>query len=486
MLLLALCATWFQKSAALRKVVDPIIAFNPFVSPHTTAKPLKTETFEFHRHLVAVLQGPEQNKPFADIDFGGSFTVDWKDEQTARVSYQLSNGEKSRLAFEIHLSNWKLVEIKSEVARDKAGINEQNILKDFASIFAYRSNEDTTGKYEAEYTDEPERLFKRKTLYNSVAGLSVRIVKSEHEFTRDPGTLELISGRGEEATRAVVSKQSFMLAVSSYTIRRLNSVVSRRVAQSDEVRPDTLRLTPESKGVASWSQVRGGLERFNQMNEPERLKLYHDVSRTIVADSEGPRQFNDWMNIHLDQPNLRNFSIGVLATVGTAEAQQALIKIYAQYPESRVTVLNSLATAGAPFSEETHQFLSTLLLSGQGNLSYGAAFALGAGIQNQVTPASEDVQQLSRLLTNAATPDEQEIYLDAIGNSGSLAFLGVIETSMQSLDEGVREKAVLALRKMPAVATQSLLNLAGSDASVRVKAAATQVGLFQSVDGFSE
>ena len=447
-----------------------------------TSTPKMGETYTFHRSVKADWIGSEGHHPFTNLNYDGMVHVDWVyasgNSYVAQLKFESKDGQQSTTPFEISVQDWSLTQIQAGEAKGETENNFQNILKDFATIFAYHSNEDTTGKYRLRAWEQNNVYFKKKISYVNVAALKVTIEKSRHQTHFDTGTAGVLSAEGFDRSRVQFSKKSFIETSSRYSLKKIG-VFSAEKFFTGPIAMKIVPTTPLARSIRNWTPwkvLQSGLEQYPHRKHSEQLTLFHDLIKTLKQDHDSLPKFVEWMNDHHDQTELQRLAIGVLATVGSAEAQHALLSTYQDSPGARAMILNSLNTASTSYSAETHDFLSSLAHSST-DLGYGAAYALGSGLRSGAQ--SGDVDELKSLLTNAKDQNEKGIYLDAIGNSASLAFLPTIKNSLQDESEEVREKAVFALRLMPKDSVQEILLQAKQDSSSRVKAAAEQVDQFQ-------
>ncbi len=450
----------------------------------------RVEIYDFERHVQASVQTGDVSKKFADLNYQGEFTLAWVNPTTAFVAFTLERGTPSTIAFEIKLKDWAIEQVLSESPKSEAEEDALNILKDFSSILAYRSSEDTNGKYQARFSEQKDErgqqvILKEKLSYLTNDGSSPRFEKSVHEISFDAETHALVSANGTESTSVRNGDSRFLWTNSTYHLNR-RGIENRRMASTstENLHESGLGLSAQTTSgpqVYSWSQILQSLDTIGSIATDERLKLFHELVKSLKSDGKNLSNFMAWTSDHGAEMGVRTFAIGALASAGTPEAQSALVKWFQQFPESRSVILNAFTTSHASFTSDTRSFLTSLLEDTSENSyhAYGAAYALGAGMKNDSSPNSEDVNRLEALVHSATTTEGMAVALGAIGNSGNEAFLPVIERSLTAEDDTVREKAVLALRLMPVADTLELVNHAWADASLKVKSAAVQVIHFQ-------
>ena len=456
-----------------------------------------TENYEFKRHVKAVLHTEKNDQDFANLSYQGIFSIQWKTPQKAMIAFELENGTRSQVSFELTLNQGILQGMKAGAVASDADQDALNILKDFSTILAYRSDEDTAGKYTATFqeekiSEEEVRILKQKKEYSTRDTASIRILSSVHEIHVQPQTQKMISAQGHENTAvqmgASEKDSAQLLTVSEYSlIRKGTSKRSMVLTKTEDLH--TVDLSLQSNATAQtipWLNLMESLNGIQSLAQPDRLALFHELVKSLKSDPKNLKNFLDWAAAHGNEPGIRTFAIGVLATMGGDEAQSTLVQWFQQFPESRPVILNAFTTTAAPFTPGTRNFLSNLMDQAQRdpNSACGAAFAMGSGIRNHAengnsSEAKNDIDRLQSLMNSAKTPEAQGIALSAMGNAGNPAFIPTIEKSLNANDESVREKAVLALRLMPAAQTVSLVTQAWSDPSIKVKSAAIQVIHFQ-------
>ena len=425
------------------------------------------ETYSLERHIQA--------GNFANFNYQGLFSVEKAPSGRLRISLQLKNHADSTVHFEALLDHEQVQEIRAGKAENEEEEDELNILKDFVSLIAYRSTEDTTGKYQAVFTPLDDLLIKKKTAYSSPL---IKILDSHHEIHLDPSG-KLLSAVGRETCQVQVGSSSSLQTLSEYVLKKIEI---RTVAYTrNQTQQKELSLTPltpiasRSDQFISWSHLEPRLNRLHGLSRPEQLSLFHDLLNTMKKDASSLSSFMNWVDSRLSDSQVRTIAIGVLSSLGNEIAQHTLLTWYQQFPDSRLMILNAFTTTSTPLSGETHAFLTDLSNQklSQPEASYSAALALGSALQNTNRP--DDITQLETLYQNAQNANEQEIYLDAIGNSGNTHFLPVIRDGLSAKNDEVREKAVLAMRLMKNSDINDLLSQAKIDPSLRVKAAALQV-----------
>ena len=436
---------------------------------------MQAEVYDLRRTVKATLQAGRKSKPFADLHYSGRFYITKLPPDSEAISFELTNGVKSLVPFVVKTKNWSVVEIKTGPVKSEAEEESVKIMKDFISLYAFRTNEDTTGEYTAKFKEWTNEITKQKIQYKDSKLIQLSILKSVH--TIKMGEKDQISSmHGQETTQARAGKTTVLSTESSYLIvhRGVTAKVAPVVIQG--LVDSSLKLDDHfSKKAAEWSSLLPTLNSIRGLKKMERLSLFRELVKTLKEDPEALSNFKSWLGLHGKETGVLTFGVGVLATAGTADAQKTLIDLYQQNAESRGVILNAFTTSNAKLTPESSDFLTALAdqKTSDPEHAYSAAFALGSGIKQD--PSSTDVAKLQSLMNRAVSMEEKANYLDAIGNSGNSAFIPVITENLASTNEVVREKAVLALRFMNDPQAQTLILGAWNDPSTRVQAAAVRV-----------
>ena len=445
------------------------------------------ETYEFEREVVATLASAQSQKEFAHVNYRGTFQLFWRSKTTAQVQFLLEDGTSSQVAFEFDLkSPWTLGELRTGIPQNDTQEDTVNLMKDFASIYAFRSLQDTSGPFEAKFqetnTQIAKQILKQKIRYTNASMNRVKITKSHHTVEmKNDSTLSLV--KGMEQTEVEFGKGSTLKTLSRYSLTRKtlgSKMPSFKLADASALRPESLLLSQrQNHPQVNWSNTMSELGAFATLSSSGRLNVFHDLVNGMKNDPSRLNEFNTWMTNHFKEADVMTFGIGVLATAGSPEAQKTLLGLYRNISESRHLVLNAMATTDAAITPETRAFLVDIAGEKQKNpdLSMNAALALGSAMKKDVLPGED--QKMIQWYAASANPEEKTLYLDAMGNSGSSTFVPELEKALGSTDEDIREKAAFAARFMKAEDAQTLVSLAYEDSSIKVKTAAIKAISFQ-------
>lgn len=457
----------------------------------------QTEAYSFSREIHAKI---ENQAPLLDLTLHGRVwaTVLSQDARSKVVALQFemkSDHSKlltSHLPFIIEMdSNYAIQRIRAQKPSNSHEEDELNLMKDFATLYAFRSNEDTTGKYNYAWSDDGVRGVKKKLQYEGKKLAGVSIKNSLHEVTLNKidHQIEKIVGLDETSFSGEVG--AGMKTTSSYVIVKLASsyhpklevnekILSQLQDQSEQLQSQFSRVQ-----VKDYSLLVAELENIKLMNKNQRLSLFHEFVKTLKADPSKVDEFRKKIESMSGEAGLMAFGIGVLATAGSEHAQTVLTEWYQNYSVAAKnadlghTILNAFSTANAALSADSRKFLMGVAADGNKNpeLADNAAFALGSSLKKSDDEAVRS--QLNSLYAGAASVQARATVLDAIGNSGDSHFLPTVQAALNGADGGVKEKAVFALRYMDPSVAAPLLNQAYGDANPSVRQAAIRAISFQ-------
>jgi len=485
-------------SGASSVTVEPILNSR-------TSQTVRRESFHFKRAVHAKLtdssKGQASHRPFADLDYEGTFFVDSLkndgNNSKARLSFDLSIRGKhvqSDVPFWVTFAKdgaIRRIETESpDVSAAKSDDRQDmiNVLKDFVSIYAFRTRQDTTGTYEARWSETPEKVHFEKTRYRDSKLTSVTIVKSSHDVVLSK-TGTLVSMQGMDRVKMAAGTEAIETD-SSYELTRQGTSVVKAQAKTDtkSLVPTSIQLemTHTAFEAPTWSSTQASLNRIQSLGKPARLSLFHDLLKTLKKNPEHLKDFQDWVMAEKNEPGILSFGIGVLATLGTEASQKALVSWFQDLPASRHSILTALSMTEAKLSDDSKNLLNQLIgQKGQNaDLAYDAALVLGSEIRKdpsgEVASAVRTLTDLYQTASAGHQAFEQMIYLDAMGNSGSSAFVSVVEQNLASSDEAIRAKGVYAARFMNTSVAQPLILRGLQDPSPTVRLSAVKAVLYQS------
>lgn len=454
--------------------------------------PSATEVYSFERKVKATVN----EKTIADTQYSGFFIVNWvsetASEKTGRFSFILKDAEASQIFLEAKMTpDYKIISLLEPKVQNAEEEDLLSFTKDLVSIYAFQSLSDTTGRYQARiYETSKGNWLKKKLKYEDPKFASLSFNKSIHQIKMVKTEIQELSG--VEETALANNENAGFKTHATYLLRRTStkgltkSKLTAGLMKNVKLEPALLTVVPifVAQEKINWADTYAQLDLKTALTGNERLQWFHEVTKSLKANPSKIGEFIAWARSNLQNGKTANFAVGVLATLGTPEAQKELVGIYnqsASHPELKPlchVILNAFATASVVSTPETKEFLSSQMRSnGNSDLAINAAFAMGATLQKEPSPVYE--QQLSETAAQAKTMNEKLAYIDAMGNSGSSQFLPQISENMSSADSAVKEKSIFALRYMSDERATTLLQGAMNDPALSVKITAVKAISYQ-------
>ncbi|MCM0606249.1 MAG: HEAT repeat domain-containing protein [Xanthomonadaceae bacterium] len=367
-----------------------------------------------------------------------------------------------------------------------------SILKDMISLLIFSSQEDTTGKYHSEMKLESEsselrNFVKTKLTYIAQNSPTPAILKSKHDLIWDSHLGMPLTLSGDELTQfgnltiqILASYQINLTHVNqSSNIDPLISSLTENTPlalelDTNEKTDEKLLHTMQQAKAMDWEVITQKLNQIEVLNSQEQLKVFGELVKSLKAGKTRVTGLMDFLKTKNvlkqgEKSAIFKTSTGALASLGTPEAQSALIEIYndpAVPTSGRGTILSALTTMSSPQTPETQkQLIETVKNESNPNLSLGAAYAVSAFPTAPVVELIRDMKH-----------EQLETAIDMIGNSGSEKFLPDL-TKIITGDNptSVRAKAVFALRSIPGVSAAQFLGQCLSDHDVQVRESAIDV-----------
>ena len=470
-------------------VVEGVAERQPASAPQTPAlseNPVFDESvvYQFDRRMKAIIN---KKDVLTDIHYSGYLFVDWKenknDIRTGIFSFQVKDASIPTVFAEVKVSSdYRLISMKTPELKSENEENALLFLNDLISMYAFRSLEDTTGKYEASIEkiseNKNEKIWmKKKIKYSSPSLAKMKFNQSTHEIHLGANLLEA-SGvedaqMGELKTHGIyILKLVNDQELASLKIKK--STLNLNTSLSDHAMATKPNQIVKEK--VSWEEVSKKLNTLSQLNGKARLNLFHDLVKAMKANPEKLQELMEWVRAGMNDKAKASLAIGLLASVGSVESQHELVQLYEQAknnsPENAHLILNSFATSGSKVSPEGIAMMNSALDHRDENpeLAANAAYALGA---------AGDVKKITELAEKATSKDEKIIYIDAIGNSGSVDSLPFLLESAKSSDALIREKAIFALRFVNDERVKTVFEQSMTDVSMSVRYAVVKAIVFQ-------
>ncbi len=423
------------------------------------------------------------------------------------------------IALRINLdSKGKVLKIYSTPRNTEAEEQHQALLKDFLALWIFPLEGDTVGKYESHWekvsSDDStkENWRKVKVKYFSGQKKIFPIIASSENFlswSQEYYLPYFISGK--EYTRMGSANDS-LEAESKYSIQFVraelskenwNAVLAKLTDWEEMDHLPAAATLANGKPLPKWAELLSQLRSIDTLTSSEQLEIFGDLAKLLHARAD---YVDELLNFLREQnaiaqgsnSSLFKIIVGALATAGTHEAQVALIKIYEE-PDCPVsgkgTILAALTTTQAGLESSTRDFLAnTMSTEANKDLSQGAAFALGAALQNAPNDSSkqETIVKIQNLwgqqFSAGSSLQDKLALLDVVGNSGQLDLLPqVLSVINGNTDPALQARAVFALRYMNRNDTEQIIATRMSDTSPLIREAAVNASQYSShVSVFSQ
>ncbi len=397
----------------------------------------------------------------------------------------LSENSKSISSARIEISQELRLSKMSGRLEDESGW----ALKDALASWAFFHNEDTSGRYRARLTRDQNLWAKTKIGYIAVPSAPT-IVSSIHKMAWNanfnvPQTLD-----GNEVWQ--IEKKGGLLSLNYRLslIATRSNVTAKLVGHlPDSKLPHSLTDDHQSEihtksPARSWHELIGALVWSDSLTGQQRLTLFSDLLAYLKTNPGYAAELESLARKNAAS-NSRSYSIaiGTLATNGSPEAQASLRSLYEDpaIPEAaKGQILSAWTTTDRPLDEATRALLRRESESGLNkSLSTGATFALGSAMRSG--PDRQSIESIKRSHTTAENMRDRESAIEAMGNSGSTAFLGSIQHELAGGDERIRASAAFSLRFIPGDEARSALSSALKDKDSKVRASAAEALRFRPV-----
>ncbi len=190
-------------------------------------------------------------------------------------------------------------------------------------------------------------------------------------------------------------------------------------------------------------------------SNPNDPKAFNNLVKVLMGNPEAVNRIKQSIQLGTIPGGLLNPVISALGSVGTPEAQGILVRDIINKREMDLISKNQALVALGMVKNPTEETVSTLVMmtgDKSDTLNSQATLILGAVVEKlwltNPSRASIIAKNLESLLISAANDGEVELYLDAIGNSGSNASVDAIGAYLNHPSPMVRHTAVTALRKL--------------------------------------
>jgi hypothetical protein len=421
------------------------------------------KTYRFRRELRA--KTPDQS--LIDFDLRGSIT--WtKSGEWVRGSFVLESSPetKSTIPFYFKVSSrGELLEIRSgamesgaiqapqAIAGSSEEVNaeadQESILKDLALLFAFRTQQDSAGAVELSWKETQDYWVKSKLHYVGAPQNQIRVLSSQHWVARNLTTL---AGNEKTELKNVQTESKYQLRLEKTESAERDPFTLGAVLALKRVSIQPQGSRPQLQKKWTWDEVQNWLQNLSKLDSKARMKRFHDLSAALRHQAELLPEFEQWGRTRrgegLQGQQDFQFALGVLAAVGSPEAQRALRDYYTEQADP--AILNSFSLMRTPPDVSTSEFLERLASqSSDPDEKFPALFALGNGLS--VDPDNQSALDLiqRRFASTQSLYEKMEV-IDAIGNAGHEKLLPLIEPLIRDPNTPglMLEKAIYSLRRM--------------------------------------
>jgi hypothetical protein len=331
--------------------------------------------------------------------------------------------------------------------------------------------QDLTGKYEAAYVREGDKLTRQRGRYletrgprglEAQQGDAISSVE-DSQFVFDARGLVRATVKLTRTSTLGKGMPSVMMVLRATLVRE--DVAEVAPAAGPDLSPEPItshvdhaaiarkrneKLVAGAKAPELIDAVRSAahLDRKAPDTDKQRALALRRVSALVQLDGAAARDVAAAIRKDPSDQGTVGLLAGALASAPTPEATGALASLLdAHLPdEARSTVLADLALAAMPTAESAGALTRALdkPLGGQ------AALALGAEAQKLgEDDAGSAVEELVKRYKAATTPDEQRTYLQALANTASREALPVMLDALRGADFELARLGAFGLRLIP-------------------------------------
>ncbi len=401
-----------------------------------------------------------------DVNFSGELYIDVRRSDakgfTAEWSETVKEFPNSPVRLLTHLDpSARKLDLRVSTLKTDGDRQHANILKDLLALWAFPLEQDTVGNYRASFELKDGERKKIKLNYNDPG--APKIFASEHWLLWDENLSLPKEIRGNDRTHHENGPMP-LTTEAVYTIQYKGQGKIPALADREWSGNEGLALTQLQQGIdpaefgVTWENTKTELLGLSKLTSSERLRVFGDLVKLLRAGKISPAELRGLLskeNIRLgaDSPLFQSI-VGALATAGGKEAFAMLRAIYND-PDSPISgkgsVEAALTTTEAPIDAPTRDFLAERMRAEQNrDLALGAAFALGASLQNSANDSSTQsaIADIHEAWKAAKGNLAQQIaLLDVMGNSGRSEFMPEIRSALEADQEiNLQAKAIFSLR----------------------------------------
>ncbi|MEL6177941.1 MAG: HEAT repeat domain-containing protein, partial [Myxococcota bacterium] len=382
----------------------------------------------------------------------------------------------------------------------------QNVHPEDPTALAWDTEEqDLNGIFTAHYQREDMRITKSAKRYQSIASpQGLRSLKGFSQYTREgatvfktnpdsggwPSHIDVderlkVTPQGGGLSIDLKEQLSFSLLKTHHDSTRVDafSQLAHTLSEHPLMSAEDLMAVQGSPHMAapqqSYAQLAAQLE--SEQDTKRRARLLHTLTR-VFQHNPGAIDEATTAIIHGVWPTpMAQEVLGAISSAATPAAQRALVTLSRRDTLDdllQINALNGLALVPKPTSEtlaalveqvETHT--DSTLLHNTTALTLGAAS--GHALQKGTLGDNDPFSTLVHRLHAAQTPQEQQLYIEAIGNARDPRSLAILKPFLKSSATHLRAASVASLRWTPnAEADILILTLLRADPSPAVRKSA--------------
>jgi hypothetical protein len=409
---------------------------------------IKDEAFRFKKSLRVKF---EFNEKVFGQNFEGLFFLRWVERDVAFASVKLE-GYLSHLFIKARFDekfSLKCVEIP-KVSKE-ADFDQLLLIKSLLLDYAFRTSRDDNGNYEVTFHQEnssnsDQRISKVKLRYLNSSKQGIKVVTSRHKILLNPSLSQII---GNEHLEVSFKGSRHAFVKSSYELNAIKGVSfpnrkgNLNFGQCGDFDINDFKIAQTLDG----DNFKAHLAEIKSTSRSKRHDQLRSTLKILKSKPELISTFMNWFATVKGDKNISALAIGVLGQLGTEEAQKNLVNIFheaaGENTHLHVQVLNTFTLTTKPLTQESRAFLKNIIHESKTDLVFGAAYALGASIQNdpEGIEVRNDLDFLVSELENAENVENKLVFLDALGNTKSKEALPSLKKYASSNDKLVREKA---------------------------------------------
>lgn len=327
--------------------------------------------------------------------------------------------------------------------------------------------QDLTGKYQATYTRDGQRLRRKRGAYTAMHGAA----KPQPMESREDSLFVLDDKGLESATIHLDQKVVMGAGLPTLTISLRARLVRQEVAEvplvalaEREVQAITPRVDQAAieqnrrKALVAGarapelldgvkSAARPGIETPEQRREASRAR--RRLTALVELEPAAATEVAKALRQNLGNPEVTGQLSGALASASSPHATNALASLLDEpmSDEARRTVIANLGLAASPTPEGTDALTRALEqpLGGQAALALGAA----AHKLGDDATGADAVSTLLKRYEAARSPAEKKTYLEALANTGSRDVLPVMLQAIGGADFSLARVGAFGLRMIP-------------------------------------